>query len=184
MALWSLAPSPYRPDGLPIHGCQSCGGVWIDRPTLEAILASAARAAPSAGHGTGAAGVRRRTMAPGTVMGKVVYRKCPACNHSMLRKNFAKISGVLVDVCGKHGTYFDAGELEAVLDFVRSGGLALSERQSAADQAREARQRAAVVPPAKNVGMGPAWLEGGYRDDSSDAFFRWAGSWIRNMFRT
>jgi Zn-finger nucleic acid-binding protein len=46
----------------------------------------------------------------------------------MHRRNFARISGVIVDECRGCGTFFDAGELEDVLAFVRSGGLLLSSR--------------------------------------------------------
>ncbi len=184
MVVWSLSPNPYRPQGLPIHGCRGCGGVWVDAGTLSTILASVASTAPSPGHGTGWSGVRRRTMAPGTATSKVVYRKCPACQHSMLRKNFAKISGVIVDVCGRHGTYFDSGELEDVLDFIRSGGLALAQRSEVAEQWRENRSRRRIeASQAQSPGLGPAWLEGGMRDDASSAFMSWAGRWVRNMFR-
>jgi Zn-finger nucleic acid-binding protein len=41
----------------------------------------------------------------------------------MNRKNFAEVSGVIVDVCKKHGTWFDLGELPRVLAFVAAGGL-------------------------------------------------------------
>ena len=38
------------------------------------------------------------------------------------RRNFGGTSGVVVDVCHAHGTWFDAGELVKVLAFVESGG--------------------------------------------------------------
>jgi hypothetical protein len=41
----------------------------------------------------------------------------------MNRKNFGGTSGIIVDVCAKHGTFFDTGELPRVLAFVRRGGL-------------------------------------------------------------
>jgi Zn-finger nucleic acid-binding protein len=43
----------------------------------------------------------------------------------MSRMNFGKRSGIMVDACKADGTWFDKGELEATLNFVRSGGLAL-----------------------------------------------------------
>ncbi len=54
----------------------------------------------------------------------VRYRPCPGCGHFMNRKNFGGVSGIVVDVCSAHGTFFDAGELPRVLEFVRRGGLA------------------------------------------------------------
>ena len=44
----------------------------------------------------------------------------------MQRKNFAKRSGVIVDVCGKHGVWLDADELEAVAGFIVQGGDPIS----------------------------------------------------------
>jgi Zn-finger nucleic acid-binding protein len=46
----------------------------------------------------------------------------------MNRQNFGGASGVIIDLCAKHGIWFDAGELPRVLEFVESGGLA-RERQ-------------------------------------------------------
>jgi hypothetical protein len=41
----------------------------------------------------------------------------------MNRVNFGPRSGVIVDVCGQHGSWFDAGELALALSFVAEGGL-------------------------------------------------------------
>ena len=185
MVLWGLAPSAARPQGLPVHGCRSCGGAWVDAQTLHVVLEAASARAPMEGHGVGDRGVRRRTMPPGTATAKIVYRKCPACGQSMLRRNFARVSGVIVDQCGHHGTYFDAGELEDILDFVRSGGLALAKRRDDTERASLERQRLhTAAMKASSPGMGPAWMEAGYEHhDASWAFMSWAGRWVRNLFR-
>jgi Zn-finger nucleic acid-binding protein len=185
MVLWGLAPSARRPHGLPVHGCRSCGGAWIDANTLQVVLEAASARAPMEGHGVGDRGVRRRTMPPGTATAKVVYRKCPVCDHSMLRRNFARVSGVVVDECSRHGMFFDAGELEDILDFVRSGGLALAKRRDDDERASLERQRlSAAAMQAQSPGMGPYWMEGGYEHtDPSWAFVSWAGRWVRNLFK-
>jgi Zn-finger nucleic acid-binding protein len=41
----------------------------------------------------------------------------------MARVNFGKHSGIVVDVCRWHGTWFDAGELDAAMEFVHAGGV-------------------------------------------------------------
>jgi len=41
----------------------------------------------------------------------------------MNRKQFATGAGIIVDVCRKHGTFFDVGELPAIIDYVMKGGL-------------------------------------------------------------
>jgi Zn-finger nucleic acid-binding protein len=76
---------------------------------------------------------------------KVVDLTCPKCQSPMLRTNFAKCSGVVIDVCRKHGIWFDANELQAVALFVREGGMERSrdyERQKEAWRADEDERRA------------------------------------------
>jgi len=53
----------------------------------------------------------------------VRYVPCPLCAKLMNRINFGKRSGVVVDSCAKHGTWFDGDELRRVVEFVRDGGL-------------------------------------------------------------
>ena len=47
----------------------------------------------------------------------------------MNRINFARCSGVIVDVCKGHGTWFDHDELREILEFIRGGGLELSRQK-------------------------------------------------------
>lgn len=68
------------------------------------------------------------------------YLRCPACNAFMNRTNFARLSGVLIDVCRLHGLWFDADELQAVLEFVEEGGLQLATRREAEAQAERLRR--------------------------------------------
>jgi Zn-finger nucleic acid-binding protein len=41
----------------------------------------------------------------------------------MARKNFGRISGVIIDECIKHGTWLDQGELDKIRQFILGGGL-------------------------------------------------------------
>lgn len=41
----------------------------------------------------------------------------------MNRMNFARCSGVIVDVCKNHGTWFDREELSRIIQFIRGGGM-------------------------------------------------------------
>ena len=50
----------------------------------------------------------------------------------MNRVNFGRRSGVVVDVCKPHGTWFDAGELTQAIEWVSSGGLELAKKQRGA----------------------------------------------------
>ena len=125
---WSLDPRiaasteiGYRGTQARVHGCRGCGGVWVGRATLDAMIHEAASGAPTTVRATELP--RRQT----SLATKVVYRRCPRCRELMSRRNFARVSGVVVDECPPCGTYFDAGELEDVVAFVRAGGLAYAE---------------------------------------------------------
>ncbi len=61
----------------------------------------------------------------------------------MHRVNFADYSGVIVDLCKKHGTWFDRDELTRIVEFLRSGGMERSRQRQIAEAAeRERRLRA------------------------------------------
>lgn len=162
MRQWSLYPSEAVPAGYPFSACGRCGGVWIDTSTLQAIVDALARDGV-------AMTVKRRAMAQGTMNVKVRYRRCVHCNQAMHRRNFARISGVVVDECRLHGTFFDAGELEDVVDFIRSGGLQLSERQRVAEV-----ESAANKPPGASMAPGAIWIgQDGEPDSAIALFLRW-----------
>lgn len=177
MVEWRLQPSARQPMGHAVHGCRQCGGVWVDRSTLDVMVESASE--QGAGDGR-APGVQRRELSMQT---KVVYRTCTVCGHAMNRRNFARISGVIVDECRVHGTFFDAGELEDVLTFVRSGGLLLARRRETEELARERRRVEAEAPVRSPYTVEAEPMSTGGEVDLAVAFVRWAGRWVRNMFR-
>jgi Zn-finger nucleic acid-binding protein len=108
---------PVRFGGADMYTCDSCNGLWVDPDTLQRLVAE--RMKPNPMLGTGIA-------APPTSHVKletVQYAPCPVCNSLMNRVNFAHASGVIVDVCTNHGTWFDSDELRRVLEFISAGGL-------------------------------------------------------------
>jgi Zn-finger nucleic acid-binding protein len=60
---------------------------------------------------------------------KISYAPCPQCGQLMNRMNFARCSGVIVDVCKGHGTWFDRDELSSIIQFIGSGGFELSRQK-------------------------------------------------------
>jgi Zn-finger nucleic acid-binding protein len=62
----------------------------------------------------------------------------------MLRHNFGASSGVIVDVCGQHGVWFDNGELAQALSFCAAGQL--DEIKTLEKYQQQAQRRAAVIP--------------------------------------
>ena len=104
--------------------CLRCGGLFVEHEVMERIT----RAAEDRG------GIRLRPLAPAeSTAERAAYVRCPSCASLMLRKNFGERSGVIVDVCGKHGVWLDRDELALIVEFVDAGGLArLRERDRTA----------------------------------------------------
>jgi hypothetical protein len=72
----------------------------------------------------------------------------------MNRKNFAQSSGVVLDVCAKHGVWLDRGELERVLGFVAGGGLARARAREQERLVEEQRRLTALQNGSLGGGMG------------------------------
>ena len=108
---------PVRFGGADMHLCDVCNGVWVDAATLQRLVAERLKPSPMLGTGIATPPAARLTL------GAVEYAPCPVCTHLMTRVNFAHTSGVIVDVCTPHGTWFDADELRRVLEFITNGGL-------------------------------------------------------------
>lgn len=125
-----------------IDECPSCHGIWMDAEALERLVEQAAESSVSPFAGTarrgdsGTQATGSTTLPPGGQM----YVKCPECEQLMNRKMFARGAKVIIDRCRSHGTWFDAGELPAVVDFVAHGGLGEA-RKREMRELEEARRR-------------------------------------------
>ena len=100
--------------GNDIDLCPECSGLWLDNREFKKL--------------TSEREVFKDDSLPYEYIRKPLshedtYLKCPVCEILMLRRNFRKISGVLIDVCRDHGIWLDAGELEQVRSFIANGGL-------------------------------------------------------------
>ena len=106
----------------PVEVCGQCLGMWLDNQTLEHIYADVPK--------------RLETVLPQALpvadpvaaadklpAQRPAYISCPVCKRHMNPINYARRSGVIVDVCREHGTWFDADELNKVLEFNASGGV-------------------------------------------------------------
>jgi len=105
--------------GCRLESCGKCGGVWIDHESLEQIYEGKEEKA-AVGR---MAFPHQRVEKARSSNRKITYIPCPVCQARMNRQNFAKLSGVVLDVCREHGTWFDAGEIRGCIEFVLSGGL-------------------------------------------------------------
>lgn len=116
-----------------LHECERCFGIWLDAATFECICRDAEQQAvvlPGAGLGPPSP----------AALATVRYRRCPGCAQLMNRINFSQRSGVVVDVCREHGTWFDRDELQRIVAFIRSGGLDRARERTKAELAAEVRR--------------------------------------------
>jgi Zn-finger nucleic acid-binding protein len=93
--------------------CQGCGGMWLDRDEFH--LATREFTV----FRDGDKGQYFRDSLKDTLE----YVPCVRCGKVMNRKNFGRISGVVIDECARHGVWLDAGELEKIRHFIADGGL-------------------------------------------------------------
>ncbi len=100
--------------------CSSCLGLWLNTQSFEKICTD--REQDAAVLGAASLANVDRTV-PQT---KVNYVPCPECSQLMNRANFARCSGVIIDLCMQHGIWFDRDELSRIVEFIRSGGLEMS----------------------------------------------------------
>lgn len=139
-------------DGAFVHGCPRCGGLWVPLETLEPLVeAGARRLLPE-----------KDAAQPRRVAGGVEYLRCPQCSQLMARRNYARVSGIIIDACPDHGAWLDAGELQAMRRFVAAGGRR-RQAQADAQKAQVARElRALRRQPDRYGGSILGDLRGGF----------------------
>jgi Zn-finger nucleic acid-binding protein len=90
------------------------------------------------------------------------YWPCPECRRLMNRKNFARVSGIVVDVCKGHGVWFNRGELRRIVEFIRGGGMSRARAKERADLEYERARLRAAERDARLAAARPAtWAHGG-----------------------
>jgi Zn-finger nucleic acid-binding protein len=125
-----------------VSECVMCAGLWLDRRVFEVLLVRA-RHAQLGGAALAIAGERPAAEArPGAAAaGGRLYRPCAVCGALMNRQNYGRKSGVILDVCGTHGIWFDLDELPRVLVWIQSGGEQRAGQLAAEEEQQEARER-------------------------------------------
>ena len=123
-------------DGEEYDLCRQCGGLWLDLFEFE----KATR--PSDVY-------KKEDIKNGFLREPVKdppgYIPCVRCGSLMNRKNFRRISGIIIDECGKHGIWLDAGELEKIRHFIADGGLDKSQDRDIEETRNELRELATKV---------------------------------------
>jgi Zn-finger nucleic acid-binding protein len=180
-AEWRLVSRNLGGGGITVLECGGCGGLWLGNPVFVLLEERARR------EGRRAALEGLRLPSPDRATSAVeppVYRPCPECGRLMHRRNYGRKSGVILDVCGDHGLWFDRGELDRVLRWIRRGELERSERL-AEEESRHAaraaaRERAAELEFASGGSLsspvetgGVLWMAGAATD-----FVGWLIGWV------
>ncbi|HEV3418062.1 MAG TPA: zinc ribbon domain-containing protein [Pirellulales bacterium] len=125
--------------GSSVLECSSCTGIWVGTETFRQLIRQAGQEGQTADH-RDPPPVSDHCAAVGSqTHGQHAYIPCPVCHALMIRQNFGHRSRVIVDICNPHGIWFDAEKLSCILDWVRSGGLAVANEESLAKATRDAR---------------------------------------------
>lgn len=95
--------------------CARCDGLWVTVEIFEEVCANHEKQAEVLSL------IKQKPVHK--TAAKIQYVPCPDCKQLMNRNNFASSSGVVVDICKRHGVWFDAEELPRIIDFIRQGGL-------------------------------------------------------------
>jgi len=102
-----------------LNECPACGGLWVDNDTLQEICTDQEQQQAVMGFDPGSVTAPSAAASPS---GRT-YIPCPQCKKLMNRRQFADCSGVIVDWCKAHGTWFDRNELRQIVQFIQAGGL-------------------------------------------------------------
>lgn len=111
-----------------VHECAKCHGLWVENATFEQLCVDRERQSAALGRASAAFQPGQQAFDM-----KVRYGPCPACGQLMHRLNFAKCSGVIVDTCKAHGTWFDREELQHIIQFIRMGGMDVARQKEIAE---------------------------------------------------
>jgi Zn-finger nucleic acid-binding protein len=103
---------------LSLNTCSRCGGLWVDKTAFQGICMhqeeqEAVLSFQSETSGKSAVQENKS---------KRAYIPCPECGKLMNHKNFSG-SGIVLDWCRDHGSWFDRNELQQIVRFIGDGGL-------------------------------------------------------------
>ena len=134
--------------------CTSCGGLWLDEHDFDAITEDADK------QDLATRELQSRPPPPSADGHPVRYIPCVVCGELMMRRNYASISGVVIDVCRDHGIWLDHSELDKILRFIKEGGLDRA-RERKLDRLKEEQRRARRQAMPDMVVHDTRWSSGG-----------------------
>lgn len=153
-----------------LRECEKCDGLWADSQTFEAICADSQKQSAVLGF------IRERTP-NADMLTKISYVRCPDCGEMMNRSNFARASGVIVDICSKHGVWFDSDELPKIVGFIKEGGMEIVRNREKMELESE---RSRLRDEQRKLGMSDMSLGiGGIFENEDNSGIR---NFVRNLF--
>jgi len=134
--------------------CGLCGGFWLGNEVFQLLEERAQNTATTGAtfeHQKHRGALHQRADPHGRY-----YRACPVCSILMHRRNYGRRSGILIDTCKEHGIWFDFGELDKMLRWIKLGGLHQAKRWEAEsarqqDQTDRLMQRIESARPSQPV---------------------------------
>ncbi|MCB9832600.1 MAG: zf-TFIIB domain-containing protein [Planctomycetes bacterium] len=109
--------------------CSGCLGIWLPVASFEDACRNAEKRANLMAGLTSPVGASERPRP------EFKYLRCLCCNDFMVPRNYGGKSGIILDVCGRHGVWLDAGELQAIVRWVESGAGREEDRSTSAKPA-------------------------------------------------
>jgi Zn-finger nucleic acid-binding protein len=99
--------------------CADCAGLWLPVGVFENICSNSETMSAAT-----------RLFGPGknkhfelAATEEVKYMPCPGCKNLMNRRNFGRVSGVIIDTCRNCGVWLDNQELNRIVQFIQAGGI-------------------------------------------------------------
>ena len=105
-------------DEVEVTACEKCKGIWVQHIDEKKVL----KIKPEV-FSVDEIRRLRSIYQPYEKRDEVRYVKCPECGQMMLRRNWGSHSGVIVDTCNKHGSWYDDGEVAKIQEFIEHGGI-------------------------------------------------------------
>lgn len=101
-----------------VDACPKCKGVWVEHADERQAL----KIMPQT-FTMDELKRLRKAYEPYAKRDPICYLSCPVCKDLMNRRNWGSHSGVIVDKCDEHGTWYDDGEIEKIQEFIEHGGI-------------------------------------------------------------
>jgi Zn-finger nucleic acid-binding protein len=163
--------------------CQRCGGLWMTHDDFKLLTEKAANEGLNIEPREAPAIARAAQVDTPPSNGGLHYRQCVVCKQLMVKQNYGHASGVVIDVCGRHGVWLEADALPRIIQWVQAGGLTRSNEQLSQQLTDdEARQKSKATAEARLIERNilPDRLS---RDSTDSDGFSFAGLSIGRIFR-